>query len=301
MKNSILPNNLKKGDKISLISTARKIDVEKLAHTKEVLNKWGLAVIEGKNLRAESNQFCGTDMQRASDLQDAINDNSIKAIICFRGGYGTVRILESVDFSNLIKNPKWICGYSDVTGLHNYLNSKCNIASMHSTMPVNFETNKKEALETFRKALFGQKYAIIAETHSLNREGIASGKIIGGNLSMLYSLSGTKYDIDTREKILFIEDLDEYLYHIDRMMWNLKLSGKLNNLTGLIVGGMTEMNDNDILFGKQAVEIIKEAVQEYNYPICFNFPCGHIKDNRALILNKEAKLIVGPSSVIFEQ
>ena len=301
MKNSILPNNLKKGDKISLISTARKIDVEKLAYTKEVLNKWGLAVIEGKNLRAESNQFCGTDMQRASDLQDAINDNSIKAIICFRGGYGTVRILESIDFSNLIKNPKWICGYSDVTGLHNYLNSKCNIASIHSTMPVNFETNKKEALETFRKALFGEKYTIIAETHSLNREGIASGKIIGGNLSMLYSLSGTKYDIDTREKILFIEDLDEYLYHIDRMMWNLKLSGKLNNLTGLIVGGMTEMNDNDILFGKQAVEIIKEAVKEYNYPICFNFPCGHIKDNRALILNKEAKLIVGPSSVIFEQ
>ena len=301
MKNSILPNNLKKGDKISLISTARKIDVEKLAHTKEVLNKWGLTVIEGKNLRAESKQFCGTDMQRTSDLQDAINDNSIKAIICFRGGYGTVRILESVDFSNLIKNPKWICGYSDVTALHNYLNSQCNIASMHSSMPVNFETNTKESLETFRKALFGEKYTIIAETHSLNREGDVSGKIIGGNLSMLYSLSGTKYDIDTRGKILFIEDLDEYLYHIDRMMWNLKLSSKLENLAGLVVGGMTDMTDNDIPFGKQAVEIIKEAVQEYKYPVCFNFPCGHIDDNRALILNKEAKLIVARSSVIFEQ
>ena len=301
MKNSILPNNLKKGDKISLISTARKIDVEKLAYTKEVLNQWGLTVIEGKNLRAESNQFCGTDKQRASDLQEAINDNSIKAIICFRGGYGTVRILESVDFSNLIKNPKWICGYSDVTALHNYLNSKCNIATMHSTMPVNFETNTKESLETFRKALFGEKYAIITEAHLLNREGGVSGKIIGGNLSMLYSLSGTKYDIDTRGKILFIEDLDEYLYHIDRMMWNLKLSGKLNNLAGLVVGGMTEMSDNDIPFGKQAVQIIKEAVEEYNYPICFNFPCGHIDDNRTLILNKEAKLTVGRSSVIFEQ
>jgi muramoyltetrapeptide carboxypeptidase len=301
MKNSILPNKLKKGDKISLISTARKIDIEKLVYTKEVLNNWGLTVIEGKNLRADSNQFCGTDVQRASDLQDAINDNSIKAIICFRGGYGTVRILESVDFSNLIKSPKWICGYSDVTALHNYLNSQCNIATMHSTMPVNFETNSKEALDTFRKALFGEKYTIHAHRHSLNREGDVSGKIIGGNLSMLYSLSGTKYDIDTRGKILFIEDLDEYLYHVDRMMWNLKLSGKLNNLVGLIVGGMTEMNDNDILFGKQAVEIIKEAAQEYNYPICFNFPCGHIEDNRALILNKEAKLLVGPSSVILEQ
>ena len=301
MKNSILPNNLKKGDKISLISTARKIDVEKLAYTKEVLNKWGLTVIEGKNLRAENNQFCGTDTQRTSDLQDAINDNSIKAIICFRGGYGTVRILESVDFSNLIKNPKWICGYSDVTALHNYLNSKCNIATMHSTMPVNFETNTKESLETFRKALFGEKYAIITEAHPLNREGGVSGKIIGGNLSMLYSLSGTKYDIDTRGKILFIEDLDEYLYHIDRMMWNLKLSGKLNNLAGLVVGGMTEMSDNDIPFGKQAVQIIKEAVEEYNYPICFNFPCGHIDDNRTLILNKEANLIVSDSSVNFAQ
>jgi len=301
MKNSILPNNLKKGDKIALISTARKIDVEKLAYAKEVLNNWGLKVVEGKNLRAESNQFCGTDYQRSSDLQEAINDNSIQAIICFRGGYGTVRVLERVDFSNLIKNPKWICGYSDVTALHNYLNSKCNIATMHSTMPVNFEMNTKESLETFRKALFGEKYAIITETHSLNREGGVSGKIIGGNLSMLYSLSGTKYDIDTRGTILFIEDLDEYLYHIDRMMWNLKLSGKLNNLAGLIVGGMTDMNDNDIPFGKQAVQIVKEAVEEYNYPICFNFPCGHIDDNRTLILNKEANLIVSDSSVNLEQ
>ena len=301
MKNSILPNNLKKGDKISLISTARKIDVEKLGHAKEVLNKWGLKVVEGKNLGAESDQFCGTDIQRASDLQAAVNDNSIKAIICFRGGYGTVRILESVDFSNLIKNPKWICGYSDVTALHNYLNSKCNIASIHSTMPVNFETNTKEALETFRKALFGEKYTIVAETHELNREGGASGKIIGGNLSMLYSLSGTKYDIDTREKILFIEDLDEYLYHIDRMMWNLKLSGKLSKLSGLVVGGMTDMNDNETPFGKTAVAIIKEAVEEYNYPVCFNFPCGHIDDNKTVILNKEAKLTVAYSNVIFEQ
>jgi muramoyltetrapeptide carboxypeptidase len=301
MKNSILPKNLKKGDKISLISTARKIDVEKLAHTKEVLNKWGLTVVEGKNLRAESNQFCGTDKQRASDLQAAINDDSIKAIICFRGGYGTVRILDKVDFLNLIKNPKWICGYSDVTALHNYLNTICNIATIHSTMPVNFDTNTKETLESFRNALFGKKVTITTGTHLLNRSGHASGKIVGGNLSMIYSLSGTKYDIDTRGKILFIEDLDEYLYHVDRMMWSLKLSGKLESLSGLIVGGMTAMNDNDIPFGKDAIEIIKEAVQEYNYPICFNFPCGHMDDNRALILNKEANLMVSDSCVNFMQ
>ena len=300
MKNSILPNNLKKGDKIALISTARKIDVAKLEHIQKTLNSWGLEVIEGNNLRAESNQFCGTDQQRADDLQVAIDDDSIKAIICFRGGYGTVRVLESVDFSNLIKNPKWVCGYSDVTALHNYL-SGYNMASLHSTMPVNFETNTAEAIETFRKALFGEKNNITIDAHPLNRTGVASGKIIGGNLSMLYSLSGTKYDIDTTGKILFIEDLDEYLYHVDRMMWNLKLSGKLDKLAGLIVGGMTDMNDNDIPFGKTAIEIVKEAVVEYNYPVCFEFPCGHIDDNRTLILNGNANLIVEDAIVTFEQ
>jgi len=301
MKNLILPNNLKKGDKIALISTARKIDVEKLQHVKNVFNSWGLEVVEGNNLRAESNQFCGTDAQRASDLQDAIDDNSIKAITCFRGGYGTVRILDKVDFSNLTKNPKWICGYSDVTALHNYINTECNMSSLHSTMPVNFNTNTTEALETFRKALFGEKYSINTATHPLNRTGIASGKMVGGNLSMLYSLAGTKYDIDTAGAILFIEDLDEYLYHIDRMMWNLKLSGKLDNLAGLIVGGMTDMNDNDTPFGKTAIEIIKEAVEGYNYPVCFDFPCGHLEDNRTLIFNKEAKLIIAETNVTFEQ
>lgn len=301
MKNSILPNNLKKGDKIALISTARKIDVEKLIPVINVLKSWGLEVIEGKNLREESNQYCGTDEQRVHDLQDAINDKSIKAIICFRGGYGTIRILDRVDFTNLIENPKWICGYSDVTALHNYLNSKCNMASLHSTMPVNFETNTSEALETFRNALFGERNRINSTAHELNRNGEVNGKVVGGNLSMLYSLSGTVYDINTENKILFIEDLDEYLYHVDRMMWNLKLSGKLHNLAGLIVGGMTGMNDNDIPFGREATEIIKEAVQEYNYPVCFNFPCGHIEDNRTLILNKDAKLIVSDSKVIFEQ
>jgi len=301
MKNSILPNNLKKGDTIALISTARKIDVAKLEFAKEVFNNWGLDVLEGKNLRAEYNQFCGTDEQRASDLQEAVNDNSVKAIICFRGGYGTVRILEQVDFSNLINNPKWICGYSDVTALHNYLNTECNMSSLHSTMPINFDTNTSESLETFRKALFAEKFEIKTEAHLLNRQGQGTGKVVGGNLSMLYSLSGTKYDIDTAGTILFIEDLDEYLYHIDRMMWNLKLSGKLHKLAGLVVGGMTDMNDNDTPFGQTAIEIIKEAVKEYDYPVCFDFPCGHLDDNRTLILNQEAKLTVGDTNVIFGQ
>lgn len=301
MINSILPNNLITGDKIALISTARKIDVEKLEYVNKVLNSWGLEVIEGNNLRADHNQFSGTDEQRASDLQHAVNDNSIKAILCFRGGYGTVRILDNVDYSNLIQHPKWICGYSDVTALHNYLNTACNLSSLHSTMPVNFETNTPESLETFRKALFGEKFNITTESCSLNRKGEVSAKIIGGNLSMIYSLSGTKYDIDTADAILFIEDLDEYLYHIDRMMWNLKLSGKLQNLAGLIVGGMTDMNDNKTPFGKEAIEIIKETVAEYSYPVCFNFPCGHQNDNRTLIFNQKAKLVVGDVNVFLEQ
>jgi len=292
MSKSIIPPKLQKGDTVCLISTARKIDKNTLDFAVTFIKDMGFEVILGKNLFAEHHQFCGTDAQRANDLQEAINDSNIKAILCFRGGYGSVRILEMVDFTPLIKNPKWIAGYSDVTALHNVLN-KLNIASIHSTMPVNFHTNTEVALGTLKKALFNESIVIDSQSaHTLNQNGSAVGKLVGGNLSMLYSLSGTRYDIDTKDCILFIEDLDEYLYHIDRMMFNLKLSGKLENLKGLIVGGMTDMNDNDTPFGWSAEEIIHNVVKEYNFPVCFNFPAGHIEDNRTLIFGKESKLDV---------
>jgi len=290
------PTSLQPNDKIAIISTARSIDKEKLAYAKTVFENWKLKVVEGPNLQAVHHQFCGTDAQRKSDLQWALDNPEIKAIICFRGGYGTVRILPDIDFTQFIKKPKWIAGYSDVTALHNAI-SQLNISSLHATMPVNFKENTSKALETLKKALFGIDYSIECEPNKKNKLGIAKGQLVGGNLSMIYSLSGTKFDINTNDKILFIEDLDEYLYHIDRIMWNLKLSGKLENLSGLIVGGMTDMNDNTTPFGKNVTEIILEATNNYDFPVCFGFPAGHINDNRTLILGKEYELEIKKEKV----
>lgn len=294
------PPNLTKSDTVHLISTARKIDASQLAFATQLLNSWGLEVVLGKNLLHSDHQFSGTDNERAEDLQSAINDPICKAIICFRGGYGTVRILAQVDFKPLLQNPKWIVGYSDVTALHNALH-QLGLASLHATMPVNFESNTAAALTSLKNTLFGHANQYTFGTHPLNRTGTAKGELIGGNLSMLLSLSGTRYDIDTTNKILVLEDLDEYLYHIDRMMWNLKLGGKLQNLKGLIIGGFTDMHDNTVPFGKTVYEIISEAVQDYDYPVCFDFPFGHIDDNRALILGKKAHLLVDENKVVFEQ
>ena len=285
------PNSLQPNDKIAIISTARSIDEEKLNYAKNIFESWKLEVVEAPNLRAVHNQFCGTDEQRKDDLQWALDNKEVKAIICFRGGYGTVRILDNIDFSKFIKTPKWIAGYSDVTALHNVI-SKLGISSLHSTMPVNFKENSEEALTTLKKSLFGVDYSIECPSTPNNKRGTTKGKLVGGNLSMLFSLSGTKFDLDTNGKILFLEDLDEYLYHIDRIMWNLKLSGKLENLKGLIIGGMTDMHDNTIPFGKNVTEIILEAVKEYNFPVCFDFPAGHIDNNNTLIFNKEYQLEV---------
>jgi len=290
--------NLQKGDKIAIVSTARKISIEELSYANTVFKKWGLEPIESPNLRAEHHQFCGTDLQRTQDLQWALDDNEIKAIICFRGGYGTVRILDNIDLTNFKKNPKWIVGYSDVTALHNLISSNTETPTLHATMPVNFKENTALTLDSLENALFGKSYKIETNHHHKNKLGTIKGKIVGGNLSMLYSLSGTRFDLDTSGKILFIEDLDEYLYHIDRIMWNLKLSGKLENLKALIVGGMTNMHDNTIPFGKNALEIIEEATKDYNYPICFDFPAGHLNDNRTLILNKECELVINEKGVI---
>jgi muramoyltetrapeptide carboxypeptidase len=288
------------GDTVALIATARKIDSEQLQYVVEVLESWGLTVALGKNLLASHHQFAGSDAERAHDLQAALNDKIIKAILCFRGGYGSVRLVDKVDFSPLKNHPKWIVGYSDVTALHHVWHNE-GVMSIHGTMPVNFEANTTEALASLKNALFGKTNKYSFEAHPLNRTGKVNAPLIGGNLSMLYSMSGTIHDMDTFGKILVVEDLDEYLYHIDRMMWNLKLSGKLENLAGLIIGGFTDMKDNTIPFGQTAYEIIAEAVADYNYPVVFDFPFGHIADNRALILGKEAVLDVLENNVVFAQ
>lgn len=292
----ITPNALKKGDKVAIISTARKITLEEVSFAKNTLESWGLQVVFGKNLFEVDHQFAGNDAQRTYDLQTALNDNSIRAIICARGGYGTVRIVDKIDFTAFTDNPKWICGYSDVTALHSNVQQKIGIETLHSTMPINFETNTDEALNSFKKSLFGEPINYELASNPFNKTGKATGEVIGGNLSMLYSILGSRSSIDTKGKILFIEDLDEYLYHIDRMMMNLKRNGYLHNLAGIVIGAMSDMNDNTIPFGKNALEIINEHVIEYNYPICFGFPAGHIDNNKTLILGRAATLEVKPSA-----
>ncbi len=286
-----LPPFLQSGDTVALVATARKVSPDEMAPAIIRLQSWGLKVYIPTQLYASNNQFAGTDAQRAEVLQEVLDRPDIKAIFCARGGYGTVRIIDQIDFQTFQSSPKWIIGYSDITVLHQHINQNFGIATLHATMPVNFGKNE-EATATLRGALFGESLQYTMVSHPLNRCGNCGGEIVGGNLSLIYALCGSKSDIDTEGKILFLEDLDEYLYHIDRMLQNLKRSGKLEGLKGLIVGGMSDMKDNTIPFGKTAEEIIRETVNDYNYPLCFGFPAGHIDRNMALIFGKEAVLHV---------
>ena len=296
----ITPKKINIGDKIGIISTARKISSLELSPAIEILKSWGLKVVCGKFLFAEKNQFAGTFLQRTEDLQNMLDNNDIKAILCARGGYGSVQIIDNVDFSNLIKNPKWIIGYSDVTVLHSHLNI-LGISTLHATMPVNFSDNTQRSLDSLRSVVFGMKNSIKTSPHKFNRTGMVEAEIVGGNLSILYSLLGSKSDIDTDKKILFIEDLDEYLYHIDRMVINMKRNRKFKNLKGMIIGEMGSMNDNKIPFGRSAQEIILSHIKEYNFPVCFGFPCGHLDDNRALRLGVKSLLNITENGVSLSQ
>ncbi len=298
--NMIIPPSLKKGDKIGIVSTARKINLAELAASVEVFKKWGLVLEFGKYLFQEDHQFSGTDAQRAEDLQRMISDDSIKAIICARGGYGTVRIIDSIDFTPLIKNPKWVVGFSDITVLHSHLHN-LKFASLHASMPISFKNNTQTALDSLYKALFLELNEVYCDSNQLNSTGLIEGEVIGGNLSILCSLLGSESDINTEGKILFLEDLDEYLYHIDRMVMSLKRAGKFSKIKGLIVGSMTDMNDNTVPFGKTAEQIIFNHVNKYNYPKCFNFPSGHINDNRAIIFGKKSILKISSKSVVLCQ
>ncbi len=280
----MMPPRLKQGDKVMLISSARKVLPEEVNSAVEVLKSWGLIVEFGDNLFAQFNQFAGSDLQRTNDLQNAINDESIKAILFARGGYGTVRIVDAINFFFLTKNPKWIIGFSDITVLHAHLEKNFGIATLHSPMAFNFQKTPEEVLEKIKSMLFEgtQQYKVAA--HPMNRKGESEGILIGGNLSIIYSLLGSVSDSDTDGKILFLEDLDEYLYHIDRMLQSLKRAGKLAKLAGLIIGGMNDMKDNLIPFGQSPEEIILDAVKEYDYPVCFGFPSGHLPVNFPLLL-----------------
>jgi len=296
----ITPEKLKLGDKIGMISTARKISLKELNNAIKIIENWGIEVVLGKNLFKENHQFSGTIEQRTTDLQSMIDNDAIKAILCVRGGYGTVQIIDKIDFSKITQSPKWIIGYSDITVLHSHLHN-LGVASLHASMPINFEKNTNVAIKSLKNSLFNSKNKIKTTVHPFNKFGQVNAEIVGGNLSILYSLLGSNSDVNTEGKILFIEDLDEYLYHIDRMMMSLKRNGKLKKLKGMIVGGMSDMNDNDIPFGKTAEQIIFDHTKKYTFPLCFGFPAGHINDNRCIKFGVKSVLEITENGVSLSQ
>jgi muramoyltetrapeptide carboxypeptidase len=262
-----------------------------------LLQSWGLEVVIGDTIEASYHQFAGDDDLRARDMQRFVDDDSIKAIIAARGGYGTVRMIDKVDFSNFSNNPKWLVGFSDITVLHTHLYANYHAQTIHGQMPVNIPDATAYSLETLRKALFGEELSYTLAPHTLNRNGQATGILIGGNLSLLVAVAGSVSDPDYSGKILFIEDVGEYLYSIDRMLRMLKRAGKLEQLSGLMVGGFTDIKDNDIPFGQTVPEIIMEIVKEYQYPVCFDFPAGHIPNNYSLIFGRSISLSVDKEQV----
>ena len=287
----IIPPYLKKGDTIAIVCTARSFSTEEAQEAIILAHSWGLTVELGSTIDINVNQLGGTDLQRANDLQTMLDNPEIKAVWIARGGYGTVRIIDQIDFSTFLKNPKWIIGFSDITVLHSHIHN-LGVATLHAIMPFSVPKALEIAKETLFKALFNQEYQFNLPANASNKTGEANGELIGGNLSIIYSLLGSNSSIDTTNKILYLEDLDEYLYHIDRMFYNLKRNGYFNDLKGLIIGGMTDMHDNQIPFGFDVQQIVLDITKEYDFPICFDFPAGHIKDNRALKLGCKAKLKV---------
>lgn len=293
----IRPPYLKAGDTVAIVATARKVSKFEIKPAIDLLKSWGLEVSPGKNLYKDQNQFAGSDEDRAGDLQRALNNKNVQAVIFARGGYGTVRIIDQIDWKKFVKQPKWLIGYSDITVIHSHVHKHCLVQTMHAPMSLNIAKLSAPCQQVLKETLFGKQLRYssskqLPQLVKLNRQGKAKGQLVGGNLSLIYSLAGTESDIDTAGKILFLEDLDEYLYHIDRMMMNLKRTGKLKDLAGLIVGGMTEMKDNAIPYGKTAEEIIHDAVKEYSYPVVYGFPAGHIPNNYPLIMGKEVTMNV---------
>ncbi len=290
----ISPNYLQKGDTICIAAPAGRVDRIRVAAAVEVLESWGLKVKLGKHVLESYFNFASTDENRLQDFQRMLDDPSVKAILCARGGYGSNRIIDRLDFDGFVKNPKWIIGFSDITVIHNHIQQHFGIETMHGSMAAGLHHIAlfPETAATLRKVLFGEKLNYVWPLDALSKKGQAEGVLTGGNLAILCTLIGTPSETDTNGKILFIEEIGENLYRIDRMITQLRRAGKLNNLAGLIVGGMTDIPDKKEEFGKNAFEIVLDAVKDFDYPVAFDFPAGHQDDNRALILGRSARLEV---------
>ena len=283
------PPYLRKGDTVAITCPAKKLPRD-INDAVRLIESWGLNVVLGETVFAEDNQYAGDDELRSKDFQRFLDDSNIKAIFAARGGYGSIRIIDKINFESFARQPKWIIGFSDITVLHSHIYALFKVQTIHGQMPLTIPDGTKPSLETLRKALFNESFDYQYESLAVNKTGEATGILIGGNLTLLIAMMGSVSDIDYHGKILFLEDVGEYLYSIDRMMWILKRSGKLSQIKGLIIGSFTELKDNEIAFGKTAVEIISEHVSGYSYPVCFDFPAGHIEDNHALILGKTVNL-----------
>lgn len=287
---------LKPGDKIKIVSPAKGIEPALVFDAKDFWEKQGFIVELGEFCIGKYHYFSGTDFERCSDFQDALNNPEIKAIVCARGGYGAIRILDLINWSAFLLNPKWIVGFSDITVFHQRI-QKYDFQSIHATMPLNYKQNSKAALQTLVDSLTGKLNSIQIEGNKNNIIGQTTGKLLGGNLSIVYSLLGTDDQPDYQGSVLFLEDLCEQLYHIDRMFFALQKAGILNQISGLIIGGFTDLKDVDSGFGKNIEEIILDRISFRNIPVVFNFPAGHIDDNRALIFGKEVNIEVKSNQV----
>jgi muramoyltetrapeptide carboxypeptidase len=293
------PPYLKKGDKIALVCPAKKLP-KPIDHAIELLKSWGLEVIIGDSVYASHHQFAGNDNLRTKDIQRFLDDPSIKAIISGRGGYGTIRIIDDLDFTTFNKSPKWFVGFSDITVILSHLIAQCNTQCLHAQMPYTFDESTEVALISLRNALFGEKQTYEYQSTFKNKIGEASGILIGGNLTLLAMVQGSVSEMDFKDKILFLEDIGEHEFSIDRMLRMLKRAGKLAHLKGLIVGAFNEIEEEKISFGQTADEVIWDIVKGYDYPVCFNFPTGHIENNLSMILGAEVTLKVETNNVQFK-
>jgi muramoyltetrapeptide carboxypeptidase len=293
------PPYLSPGDKVGIVSTAKRIEAHEIEQGLATLRNWGLEPIVGPNAFNEYGFLGGTDDERLADLQQMLDDEDIKAIFFTKGGYGTLRIIDRIDWKSFKQNPKWLAGYSDITLLHCHVHN-FGIQSLHAVMLQAYPTSTPESTGTIRKALFGESLAYNIPAEPENRPGdeVIEGILVGGNLSMLYSIVGSESDIDTDDKILFIEDIDEYRYHYDRMLMSLKRAGKLKNLKAVIMGIMVDIKESTLPWGRDYREI---TLEHFDCPVYFNFPAGHVQDNRALIMGSQISISsIGGGAVKFK-
>nr|WP_134198859.1 LD-carboxypeptidase [Meridianimaribacter flavus] len=300
------PPYLKVGDTVAIVAPSGilKNRQHEVQQASDLLKSWGLNVVVGKHVFSQDNHFAGTDNERCEDFQNAMDDPTISAIWCARGGYGAVRILDKLDFTKFKTKPKWLIGYSDITALHSLFHNQ-GFETIHAMMCVSL-TKDLEGLEqtvaTFKSAIFGETLTYTLAGTNYNRVGTASGELVGGNLTMLHTMLGSETSIDTSGKILFIEEIGEYKYHIDRMLQSLKRAGYFDNCAGVIVGDMSKLRKNTTLWGTSIEQLILDALADYDFPIAFNMPAGHEDDNRAMFLGRTVQLTVGTeqSTVVFE-